>query len=321
MTSNKTTLRLASCCTFALVILAAAIRAEEPGRPELTKLPFAFAKGMENTPLQYKGRLLLLMNRRDDTKSEKDGYRNSMYGYFIDLRTGEEFGRFAAGHSFVNGYVEGDRLHVFASQGTDRDWFQSIDHFWTDDLKTWQQEEAIHKAPDEHLFNSSVCRDDQGYLMAYESNRPVQFCFRFARSPDLRHWTTVPNLCYRGERNEYSACPAIRYFKPYYYVLYLHAATKNHPSWVTYIARSKDLATWEISPLNPVLEAGPSEGINNSDVDVIEIDRKTYLTYATGDQATWSAVRMAMYAGPLQDFLAAWFPPSPPGSAADARFK
>lgn len=321
MTSNKTTLRRASYCAFVFISLAAATRAEEPRRPELTKLPFAFPKGMENTPLHYKGRLLLVMNRRDDTKSEKDGYRDSMYGYFIDLRTGEEFGRFAAGHSFVNGFVEGDRLHVFASQGTDRGWFQSIDHFWTDDLKTWQQDEAIHKAPDEHLFNSSVCRDDQGYVMAYESNRPVQFCFRFARSQDLRHWTTVPNLCFRGERNEYSACPAIRYFKPYYYVLYLHAATKNHPGWITYIARSKDLATWEISPLNPVLVAGPGEGINNSDVDVIEIDRKTYLTYATGDQATWSAVRMAMYPGPLPDFLAAWFPPGTAGPTADAGLK
>ena len=54
---------------FALqVLLMGAVGcAAEPQRPELVKLPFAWHKGMENTPLVFKGRQLLLMNRRDDT--------------------------------------------------------------------------------------------------------------------------------------------------------------------------------------------------------------------------------------------------------------
>jgi len=123
------------------------------------------------------------------------------------LQTGEEFGRFAEGHSFVNGIVDGERLHVFATEGTNFQWFQCIHHFWTDDLKTWHKELAIQKGATENLFNPSVCRDDQGFLMAYESNQPVQFCFRFARSKDLGRWEPVANLIFRGENNEYSACP------------------------------------------------------------------------------------------------------------------
>ena len=126
----------------------------------------------------------------------------------------------------------------------------------------------------EHLLNSSVCRDEQGYLMAYESDKPVAFCFKFARSKDLVTWEKIPGLVFRGTGNEYSACPVIRYIKPYYYVIYLHAAIPGHNGWVSFLARSKDLATWELSPKNPILEAGEGEGCNNSDVDLIETRRQ-----------------------------------------------
>jgi hypothetical protein len=304
--------------TMALAVVLPC-HAAELQRPELVKLPFAIHKGMENTPLVFQGRPILLMNRRDDTKVNTDGYLDTVNCYILDLQTGEDLGTFAEGHSFINGIVDGERLHVFATEGTNREWFQSIYHFWTDDLKTWQRELAIEKGANENLFNPSVCRDDQGFLMAYESNQPVQFCFRFARSKDLSQWETIPGLNFAGEHQEYSACPAIRYFAPYYYVIYLHAATPEHPGWTSYIARSKDLATWELSPMNPVLEAGPGEGHNNSDVDLFELDGKTYLYYATGDQATWCSLRVAMHPGPMKEFLEGWFPAGAQGPVADAR--
>ena len=65
---------------------------------------------------------------------------------------------------------------------------------------------------------------------------------------------------FTGEKKEYSACPVIRYFAPYYYVIYLHAAIPGHNGWVSFMARSKDLATWQLSPMNPILEAGAGEG-------------------------------------------------------------
>ncbi len=171
---------------------------------------------------------------------------------------------------------------------------------------------AIPQAPGEHLFNASVCQDDQGYLMAYESDKPVSFCFKFARSTDLAAWKKLDGLVFTGVGGEYSACPVIRYVAPYYYVIYLHAAVPGHKGWVSFMARSKDLATWELSPFNPILEAGPGEGVNNSDVDLFEYEGNTYVFYATGDQQTWGTVRMAMFAGPMKEFFTSYFPDGAP---------
>jgi hypothetical protein len=100
----------------------------------------------------------------------------------------------------------------------------------------------------------------------------------------------------------------IRYLNPYYYVIYLHGKIKGHNGYISYIARSKDLADWELSPFNPVLEASQGEGNNNSDVDILEYKGRTYLFYGTGDQATWSTIRVAMYNGPMRRFYESYFP-------------
>jgi hypothetical protein len=286
----------------------------QPPKAPLIKLPVTFGAAMENTPFVFGDRPLLALNYRDDTKNNTDGYKPSMYLFIRDLRTGQEIARFGEGHSFVNAFVNGPELNVFASEGTNRDWFQSIYRFTSTDLKTWKRELAIEREGDEHLFNCSLCRDDQGFLLAYESNLPVGFCFKFARSRDLAKWEKVPGLVFAGvDGKEYSACPVIRYWAPYYYVIYLHAAIPGHNGWVSFLARSKDLIAWELSPANPILEAAPGEGINNSDVDLFEWEGNTYLYYATGDQATWGSVRVAMHAGPMRQFFESCFPAGTPG--------
>jgi hypothetical protein len=144
--------------------------------------------------------------------------------------------------------------------------------------------------------------------MAYESNVPVAFCFKFARSKDLSKWEKIPGLTFTGEKNEYSACPVLRYFAPYYYVIYLHLAIPGHNGYVPFMARSEDLVAWQLSPMNPILEASQGEGVNNSDVDLFEWEGNTYVFYATGDQQTWGSVRVAMYLGPMQEFFESCFP-------------
>ncbi len=290
-----------------------------PSRPQLTKLPLALGQAMENTPVIWKSRPVLVLNHRDDTKNKTDDYTRSMYLYIRDLATGQEVARFGEGHSFANAFVNGSELNVFASEGTNRDWFQSLYRFWSTDLTNWSRELAIPQSGGEHLFNASVCRDREGYVMAYESDKPVQFCFKFARSADLSRWRKLEGLVFTGANREYSACPVLRYVAPYYYVIYLHAATPGHPGWISYLARSRDLETWELSPYNPILEAGPGEGINNSDVDLFEWEGKTYLYYATGDQASWGAVRVAQYAGPMNEFYPAHFPEGAPVIRLSAR--
>lgn len=298
---------LATCAAGILLCSAAPAVAEKP-KPALVKLPLTLGPGMENTPVIYQGRPLLVMNHRDDTPNSPIPYTKRMHLNIRDLATGQEIAKFGEGFSFVNAFVRGPEMHVYASQGTDKDWFKSIYHFVSTDLKTWKSELAIPIEGDEHLFNCSVCRDDQGYVTAYESNKPVQFCFKFARSKDLSKWEKVPGLVFTGEKKEYSACPVLRYFAPYYYVIYLHDQMPGHKGYIPFMARSKDLATWQLSPMNPILEATQGEGINNSDIDLFEWEGNTYLFYATGDQQTWSSIRVAMYLGPMKSFYESCFP-------------
>ena len=92
----------------------------------------------------------------------------------------------------------------------------------------------------------------------------------------------------------------------------LHAAVPGHNGWVPFMARSQDLVTWELSPFNPIMEAGPGEGVNNSDIDLFEYEGRTYIYYATGDQATWGTVRVALYDGPMRQFYERHFPEGTP---------
>ena len=281
-------------------------------KPELIKLPFAFSQvnrtPMESTPVYFDSSLLLVSNYRPGLANAKG---ENAYLYIEDLRTGYEMSRFGAGHTFVSAFPNGTELNVFALEFSDFGKVmksKGINRFVSSDLKTWLQETVILPEVNEHLFNSSVCKDKDGYLMAYESDKPVQFCFKFARSKDLKKWEKIPGIVYTGENYEYSACPVIRYFSPYYYVIYLHAPQSGHNGWISYMSRSKDLVNWELSPYNPVLEADAGEGKNNSDVDLIEYKGKTYIYYSTGDQETWGTVRMAMYDGLMKDFYEKHFP-------------
>jgi hypothetical protein len=288
--------------------LACAAMADPP-KVRLIKLPVTFGSAMENTPVVHGGRALLALNFRDDSKNKTGDCMKDMYLFIRDLATGAEVARFGAGHSFVNAFVNGPEMHVFASQADNKDWFHDIYHFSSTNLKKWKRELALARDPGEHLLNTSVCADNRGYLMAYESDKPISFCFKFARSKDLNKWEKIPGLVFTGEKKEYSACPVIRYFAPYYYAIYLHAAIPGHNGWVPFMARSRDLAAWQLSPLNPILEASAGEGCNNSDIDLFEWEGNTYLFYATGDQQTWGSVREALFLGSMRSFFEAHFPP------------
>ncbi len=324
-TALKTGLRfsiLFMICLFA----SSPCYAELPANPKLQKLPFSFIRGMENTPVIFNDRPLLVDNRRggiDDTSGE-------IWLFVVDLVTGQETKPFGKSFSFVSAFVNGPELNIFATEVTDKDWTHDIHRFTTTDLKTWKQELVIPRKPGAHLFNSSVCRDPQGYLMAYESNLPIQWSFRFARSEDLSHWQDVEGVEFADlAEQSFCACPCLRYCEPYYYVIY--GAQRNSgvgryyqyalPTtlYVALLARSKDLITWELSPTQyPMLDPISGEGINNTDVDLFEYEGKTYVFYATGDQATWGGIRVATFDGPMKEMLEAYFPQGFPMIQFDA---
>ncbi|HPO17167.1 MAG TPA: hypothetical protein PLI09_27275, partial [Candidatus Hydrogenedentes bacterium] len=147
----------------------------------------------------------------------------------------------------------------------------------------------------------------------------------FARSKDLLAWTLCPPECvYTKER--YSACPALRFLGGYYYMVYLEAYPDTH--YFPHFVRSKDLKTWENSPFNPILRAGPEDkqiynpklsgeerqhiagakNINNSDVDFCEFQGKTVLYYSWGNQQGIEFLAEAYYDGSQDQFLNAYFP-------------
>jgi predicted GH43/DUF377 family glycosyl hydrolase len=141
----------------------------------------------------------------------------------------------------------------------------------------------------------------------------------FARSRDLIHWEKIPDLTFAGKSGkQYSNTPAIRYFAPYYYIIYYTTVDEtgrmvtSHGRYASYLARSKDLITWKLSPMNPILQPESDDGISTSDVEIIELEGNTYLFYAASTQTArppgWSAVRSAMYQGPMKQFFGKWFP-------------
>jgi hypothetical protein len=313
--------------TAALPLCACASESAPPN-PKLVKLPFAFGEWkMENTPVVYKDRPLLVQNFRYKKAEDQEKF----YLFIEDLVTGQQIASLGTGFGFVSAFVNGEAMNVFGTMNTNKEWTKDIYRFSSTDLKTWKQELAVARDGDEHFFNTSVCRDDQGYVMAYESNKPVQWSFRFARSKDLSHWEKLPNVEFADVEGQ-TACanPAIRYIAPYYYVVYGGWRWKGpgtryqyllpETKYVTFLARSKDLVAWELSPTqNPMLDPIPGEGINNTDADLFEFEGNTYIYYATGDQDNWGTIRVAMYAGPMQQMFEAYFPVGVPTTKFDAK--
>jgi hypothetical protein len=327
---------IAATCLFVMICQVAAgadapvaAPADTPANPRLVKLPFAFpGLRMENTPVIYNGRPLLIQNYRPLKPDEQE---SGSYLFIDDLTTGQELARFGEGFSFVSALVRGDEMNVFAAVNTNKEWTKDIYRFWSTDLKTWKQELAIKRDGDDHLFNTSVCQDGQGYLMVYESVVPVAWCLHFARSNDLSHWEKIRDLTFADvEGKATCGCPAIRYFAPYYYLVYgvwcWQGPAKRYEyqlpttKYSTLVARSKDLVTWEISPTRgPVLDPAPGDGINNTDADLFEFEGNTYIYYATGDQASWGTIRAAIYAGSMKQMFEAFFPEGVPTVKMDAK--
>lgn len=255
----------------------------------------------EVTPIMWKGALHLLEAERPASGGTAADYHLSVSG-----PDGVEVARFAEGYSLASAIVHEDTLYAFASRFEDNNW-NDVTVFWSKDLKHWESKRAIAQEANEHLFNSSVCAAPDGFVMAYETNDPAwpAFTIKFARSTDLVHWEKVEGAVLGHDR--YAACPTIRYVNDKFYVFYLEHRV---PRWQfeAYVARSADLRAWEVGRKNPVIAPhGLKEGINASDPDLIEIDGKTRLYYAVGDQKTWMNIQAADYTLPLGEFCAAFF--------------
>jgi hypothetical protein len=255
----------------------------------------------ELTPFVWKGRLCHMECARPATGGTAKDY----YLVLRDAETGEELGRCAEGYGLASLIVYRNMACIFASHMENGEW-RDVTLFKSSDLKKWDSK-LVLKGQNEGIFNTSVCKGPDGFVMAYESNDPAYppFTVKFARSKDLENWTKLPESTFGT--NRYTACPCIRYARGFYYVLYLE---QRAPRWAfeTYITRSKDLVHWELSAANPVLRAeGLDEGINASDPDIVEFKGKTSLYFAVGDQLTWMNVKRTVYPGSMAAFFESWY--------------
>ena len=308
---------LCGTCLLAAEKIGGTLR---PNNPKLVKLPIAWPNGDEATMVIFGDRLLMLSSYRKIGGGE-------MYLRVHDLVTSNEISRFGQDFSFACGFVNGKELNMFATKTSEKEWTKDVHRFRTTDLKTWKKEMVLPRIGKKHILNTSVCKDPKGYLMAFESDGPTGWETWLARSRDLSRWDRTNGLRFVGV---VFANPTIRHVPPYHYLMFGTHRTASpitdyeyhldSTRYVTALMRSKDLVTWELSPTKyPMLDAAVGEGINNTDADLFEYQGHAYIYYITGDQKTWGAGRLAMYAGTMKECLEAHFPANVPMVRYDAR--
>ncbi len=299
------------------------VAAEEKKQSAIVKSGTIDLDLVETTPIVFRGKLYRFESVRTRYRGNK---LNMPYFRLVDVSTNQPLPPFAQGHDLGCAIVKGDTVYVFGTPG----WGSpAIDLFWSKDLKTWKSKRVLELAGWK-LYNTSVCVADGRYVMAFELGGPKEvvgtgFTARFAESKDLMNWQVL------GEpavftKEHYSACPTIRYLDGWFYVVYLHSAG-DYQSW---IVRSRDLVTWQSSPINPIMrfdrvdQRVASDDLteaqrqtiakalnrNNSDVDFCEYEGRVVINYSWGDQKGHEFLAGAIYPGTLKQFLTGFFPES-----------
>ena len=317
------------------------------GRAPILRKLGMYGVGMEQTPIVLNGEIVLV-----ESFSVTPGPCGTPGIRLRNLKTGWTSESFGHGYYFASGYQENGVVYAFGTSALDdkpmtmyasedsAHWHDprggdEVRMFWSDDLKTWQSKTAI-KVPGWRLWNTSVCKGPDGYVMAIEVRQlgdefdPVigrPFTEFFARSKNLFDWEMMPvECCYTRDR--YNACPALRYAGGWYYMICLEELPVVR--YAPYIYRTRNFIDWEVGFHNPMMMFGDDDrmvnketyykfseeeldklenriNINNSDLDLCEHNGRTHVFYATGDQMTYGFLGEAVYDGPLDQFLKAYF--------------
>jgi hypothetical protein len=263
---------------------------------------------MESSPFVWQGKLKYMIAERDDKKKY---YQLAIY----DFATKERESVFGKGYGLASAAVIDNTLYVTAT----KDWFtvgnSEVYLMNSKDLRNFSEPSLILKAADDQkIFNTTITKNSNTgkFILAYESYDEIStpFTIYFLESSDGKKWKKVENAIFGKEI--YTACPTIRFIDGYYYMTFTMEKF-NDPnclsciSYVTKIARSKDLRKWETSPREMLIPDRHDEGRNNSDVDFAEHDKRTYIFYAIGDQATEGGLKYAIVDSPINSFIPSYF--------------
>ena len=291
-------------------------------KPHITKLGTIDCVLVETTPVVFRGRLYRFESVRPGYAGNRTG---ASYFRFVDHESGDPGTPFAAGYHLGNVMVDEDRLFVTGTNIWDG---ERVDMFVSRDMEHWDAWNALD-LPGYGIFNTSLCRGSDGYILMFEVGRPpeiagIRFTARFAVSPDLRHWDLTPPEC-TYSKDRYTAPHCLRYLNGHYYNFYLEAVNGEYEQ---HVVRSRDLVQWDSSPLNPVLRASEDDrqvaspclspdqkerirtarNVNNSDIDFCEYEGQLIINYSWGNQQGVEHLAEGRFNGTLTEFLTGWFP-------------
>jgi len=293
-------------------------------KPFIKKLGTIDCDLVETTPIVFHEKLYRYEYVRKGYKLNKTG---NSYNRFVDVKSGNATPAFAPDFHLGSAYVQDETVYVYCVPKWGA---ETIQIFWSKDLDGWSTKPAL-SLPNYEIFNTSVCRNGEKYVMAFEIGGPPDetgvpsTIIRFAESQNLLNWKLTPfNRVFSKER--FTACPALRFFDGFYYMIYL--AAMPDLTYETHVVRSKDLAHWENSSFNPVLHHSLEDklianhnltaeqrshiaeavNVNNSDMDLCEFKGKTIIYYSWGDQKGIEFLAEAIYGRKLKDFFCDFFP-------------
>ena len=182
-------------------------------KPQITKLGTIDLDLAETTPVVFGGMLYRFEYVRTRYVPNRTG---DSYFRFVDHDTGKASKPFARGYHLGNVMVEGDTLYVTATNDWDG---ERVDMFVSTDIEHWESYNVLG-LPGYGLFNTSLCRADDAYMLMFEVGKPpevagVPFTARFAKSHNLRDWQLMPSQC-TYSKDRYTAPHCLRYHEGYY---------------------------------------------------------------------------------------------------------
>jgi hypothetical protein len=191
---------------------------EIKGPPKIEKHGFITDHGAEMSLFVYKNRLMYM---------DVDNLR------CIDYFTKESFSPIADSKNtyYLSAFCENDIVYAFATKDN------KVYRFVTENLDEWTEGEVVIEFPENfELFNTSVCKAENEYVMAIEAggaddrfpdrnDRPnpyigKRFTEFFAVSKDLKNWALM-DFDKGYTKLRYNACPSLSYSKGYFYMICL----------------------------------------------------------------------------------------------------
>lgn len=292
----------------------------------------------ESSPFVFKGRRMRL--ELDDPSRGADVAEKRINVRIRDMATNKILSSFGAGCYYPSAMVDGERVCVTATKRTyylrgetEKKGFvdgfcgETVMLFESTDLVHWSSRELFTR-PGYRIYNTTMTKGPEGYVIAYECKLPdcVPFTMLFAKSPDLKAWTHLKDSqAYPAQR--YCGGPFLHYHNGYYYLSLVTALPCVR--YCTYLFRTKDFVAWDVGRYNPFLNVTQDDRqisptavdlpddirrqiptafvCSLADVEMCEVDGKTWLVYGIGDQMGFYYLAEAWYDGPMGELLENFF--------------